>query len=426
MIQAGKRPDAFFWTFFIVRKTNMKKNKFFVMGLPLIATAVVMAMAACATKVPIKSVRKPTIDTTGIQRLAVKPFENASGVGGTVGAQLPQYLTDKATQIITATGKFTLVAPSDPNADGVFTGKITNISSKDSQVQNQRKDKSGKTYIETTYTREVFVEFSYSVISTRTDMPIGTVLKQGSDSSSTANPNQLADTLALAKRIVDSQMNGLEKDIVPYIVSTDRELMDETSKDEVVNEKMDAALELVKNGNYEEAIRQYDAIASEHGSVAARTNAGILRESLASDASASAELAKLFNDKDGLVSKAIKSARDMLNSKLPPKANITIMKTSSTERGMLDDVVDQLTRAIVEEKNLTIVDRSNQSLIAAEQQFQMSGLVSDDSIISLGHQLGVQYMVVCKISGEKSGRRLNVRVLNVETAQITAQNDFEI
>jgi len=52
--------------------------------------------------------------------------------------------------------------------------------------------------------------------------------------------------------------------------------------------------------------------------------------------------------------------------------------------------------------------------------------VDDNSMVSIGHQLGVQYMVFCWISGEKSLRRLNQRVLNVETAQIIDQSDFEI
>jgi predicted subunit of tRNA(5-methylaminomethyl-2-thiouridylate) methyltransferase len=56
----------------------------------------------------------------------------------------------------------------------------------------------------------------------------------------------------------------------------------------------------------------------------------------------------------------------------------------------------------------------------------MSGNVSDESAVSIGKQLGVKYMVLCWISGEKSLRRLNTKVLNIETAQIEYQNDVEI
>ena len=391
-----------------------------------VAIGVVLSLTGCATYVPIKSVRPPTINTSDIQRLAIKPFENKSGVGGSVGAQLTQYLSDQTIQRVTAFGKFTIVAPADPNADGVFTGEISNITVKDSQESRERKDKEGNVFIEITYKRDVSLEFQYSVISSRTKMPIGSVTKKGSQSASSLQMSTLTDSVTLAKSIVDSQLRALQQDIVPTIVSTNRALMKETSKDKTVKQLMRTAQAFVKNNNYEEAIRQYDAIAGDYGSVAAMTNANILREAIVSDIAARTQLTALFNDKSGLAEKAAKNAVAALHSKLPSEANIIIVKTNSKERSMLEYVVDQMTMTVVQAGRLRVVDRSNQALIHAEQQYQLSGNVSDDSIVSIGHELGAQYMVLCWISGEMSTRRLNLRVLNVETAQITDQNYFEI
>jgi hypothetical protein len=388
--------------------------------------AVIMSLAGCATQVPIKSVRPPTINTTGMQRLAVSPFENKSGVGGSLGAQLTQYLTERSMQLITTAGKFTIVAPTDPNADGVFTGEIRSIAVKDSQEAGQRKDKDGTVHTYITYRRDVSLAFSYNVIDSRTKMPIGVVSKQGSQTTSSSEPSALADPLTLAMRIADSQMNTLQRDIVPTIVSTNRTLMNETSKDKAVKQLMKMAQALVKNGSYEEAIRQYDEIGSQYGSVAARANASILREAIASDTAAHAQLAELYSDKDGRAEKAVKGAIDGLDAKLTSGVSIIIMKTNSTERNMLDYVVDQMTKTVVQAGKINVVDRSNQTLINAEQQYQLSGNVSDESIVGIGKQLGARYIVLCWISGEMSARRLNLRVLDVETAQITDQNDFEI
>jgi hypothetical protein len=372
-------------------------------------------------------VRPPTIDTGSIQRLAIKPFENRSGVFGPVSAQLTRYLTETTEQLIKNTGKFIIVAPSDPNADGVFSGELRSLVSKDTQSRIEKKDKEGNIYTEITYNREVYLEFSYSVISSRTDLPIGTIVKQGSNGSSgSGSAANVTDTLTLAKSIVDSQIGSLRRDIVPTIVSVDRRLATETSKDKELKQRMKEALAFVKNGSYEEAIRQYDTIYGEYGSDAARTNAAILRESIASDAAARAELNRLFTDTNGLADKAVKNAIDRLNAKLPSGSNIMIMKTKSTERNMLDYVVNQMTKNVVQAGKLKVVDRSNQTLINAEQQYQLSGNVDDNSAVSIGHQLGVQYIVICWISGEKSLRRLNQKVLNIETAQITDQSDFEI
>jgi hypothetical protein len=400
----------------------MKKNIFGI----LMTAALALAGISCATQVPISRVQLPTIDTAGIQRLGIEQFKNGSGIRGPVTTQLVRYLTDKAASAITDTGKFTVVAATDPNADGMFRGELTVITSEDSQESWQSKDKNGNPITITTYKRDVSVEFSYSIVSSRTDMPVGTVSKKGTKSStSTESPAKLEDTLTLARGIVDSEMGGLSRDIVPYIVSESRSLMKETSKDKVLGDKMKAALGLVKNGNYAEAIKQYDIISGEYGSAAAAANAGILRESIASRNAANAQLAELFNDKDGLAEKAVKVMFDGLKTKLPPGAAISIMKTSSTEPGMIDYVVNQLTKNLVQ-AGITIVDRSSRSLISAEQRFQMSGNVSDESAVSIGKQLGVKYLVLCWISGEKSLRRLNTKALNIETARIEYQNDVEI
>jgi TolB-like protein len=382
----------------------------------------------CSTTVPIKSVRRPTIDTSGIQRLAIRPFENLSGDYGPSGAQITQYLTDQSTQIIAGTGKFTLVSPADANAHGWFTGAVKRVAVKDTQDEVKGTDKDGNPIITIRYTREVALEFSYNVFSARTEMPVGTpVSKQGTARvSSYESPAELTDPFILAKQIADSQMRTLSQDLVPHIVSTDRKLANETSKDKTVKAKMKEAQTLVKEGHYEEAIRRYDAIAAEHGSAAARTNAGILRDALASDAEATAELHRLFEDQDGLAERAAKNAAASLYANLPADSVITLIKTQSEERSMLDYTVDEITKILIRDKQLKIIDRTNQTLIDAEKQFQMSGSVSDASMVSIGHELGVQYMVFCWISGEKSLRRLNLRILNVETTEITYQEDFEI
>lgn len=382
--------------------------------------------AGCATYVPIKSVRPPTIDTSNIQRLAIKDFENRSSIGGPVGAQITQYLTDKSREIIPAAGKFTIVAAADPNADGVFTGELRSISWKDSASRSERKDKNGNIIVTITHRREISLSFVYTVIDSRSGTSLGQISKQGSTSTTSSDQSTLTDLLTLAKSIVDTQLRSLQSDIVPTIVSTSHRLMDETSKDKFVKQRMKAASVIVKNGNYVEAIRQYDEIDSEYGSTAARTNAKLLRDSIASDIAARAKLTELFNNTSGLAEKAVKNTVDTLYSKLPSGASIIVMKTNSTERNMLDSVVDQIITTVVQERKLRVVDRSNQTLINVEQQYQLSGNVSDDSIVSIGHQLGVQYIVLCWISGVMSTRQFNQRILNVETAQIIDQNSFDI
>jgi len=397
-----------------------------ILGITAIWAVIILGLIGCATSVPIKSVRAPTIDTNSVKKLAIRPFENKTGYGSPTYQQLTQYMTDLATQKIIGTGKFEIVSPNDPNADGVFYGELRSLGSQDSQSTSSTKDKSGNTVTVVTYRREVSVSFVYGILSKRTDMPIGNVTKQGSTSSSSRGDSSgLSGTLDLARKLADSLMRSLEQDIVPTIVSTNAKLMNETSNDKTVKQLMKEAQALVKNGNYPEAIKRYDDIDAKYNSAAAKTNADILRRAIESDAASSAQLAQLESARGGLTEKAVKSSIDTLN-KLPSGSVIMIMKTNSTEINMLNDVVDQITKNIVQDGKLKVVDRSSQALINAEQKFQLSGNVDDNSAISIGKQLGAKYAVLCWISGASSTRKLNIRILSIETSQITDQTNFDI
>jgi len=408
------------------------KNQKKIAGI-IVITAVIMVqlmfglgLTGCATTVPIKSVRPPTINTTDIQRMAIRSFENKSGVEGPVGAQLVLYLSDRTRQQITNSGHFTIVAATDPNAEGVFTGEIRRIASNDTQEQKTKIDRDGNEFIETTYTRNVSLEFQYSVISPRTEEPIGVVTRQGSQSDQNTDMARLASVETLAKRIIDNQLRQFEQDIVPTIVSSNVKLMEETSKDKVVKNRMKMAMSLVKNNSYEEAIREFEEINKEFNSAAARSNADILRRAIASDAAARSKMDEILSDTSGLIGKVVTGVVNSLNSSLPPGSNIILIKTDSRESSMLDNAMDQISKTIVQEGKIKIVDRSNQALMNAELNYQTSGYVDDASLVSIGRQLGAQYIVLCKISGEMSVRRLNVTVLNIETSQIVDQKDFEI
>ena len=106
-------------------------------------------LAGCATRVPIYTVVKPPIDTSSVERIAIRPFTDRTGSASSIA----DHLTDVSRQQITNTGKFKMVAPTDPNADGFFTGVITAIDSKDGQSQRTRKRQDGTEYQVTVYTR---------------------------------------------------------------------------------------------------------------------------------------------------------------------------------------------------------------------------------------------------------------------------------
>ena len=386
-----------------------------------------LGFTGCVTYVPISSVRQPTIPTGDIQRLAIAEFTDRSGFGGQVSAQLTRYMTQRATEIITGTGKFSIVAAYDRNAEGVFSGVITNITSRDTQSEPRTLTNSdGITSTVITYRRDVTLAFTYEVRSTRTGMTIGSVNKTGETYSTSDRHEGLTDTLTLARNIADSQMRSLQRDIVPTIVTQNIRLMTETSKDRALRQLMNDVQVLVRNRNYEEAIRQYDAIAREHGSVAAANNADLLRRSISSGIAARAQMAELYTDTGGLTGRAVTAAINLINSKLPPGASLMIIQGSSARQSQIDFVVNEMTRNIVQAGNLRVVEFMNRDLLNTEAGYQLSGNVSDDLSISIGRQHGAQYIILCSITGDMSSRRLNVKLLDIETALVVDLNSFDI
>jgi TolB-like protein len=218
---------------------------------------------------------------------------------------------------------------------------------------------------------------------------------------------------------------------------------------------MKDALALVKSGSYRPALTRYQAIYSASGEFAAGYNAAIMAEVLGEMNNAIALMGSLYDDtgnpkartelermrstlsdamiveeryrdNDGHVAAVIRQVISELTTRVPGGAVLSILNTSSSEKQLTDFVVDGLTSNLVNNSQFAIIDRQNSRLIDAEKQFQMSGSVSDESAVSIGHELGVNTMVLCSIAGRSSLRRLTVRVIDVETARIVFQSSFDI
>ncbi len=66
------------------------------------------------------------------------------------------------------------------------------------------------------------------------------------------------------------------------------------------------------------------------------------------------------------------------------------------------DVYDELTTAIVQMKNIELVDRKKTNLLLKEFEFQSSGLVDDKSVKSLGKFVGSGLLLICRVQKDES------------------------
>ena len=118
------------------------------------------------------------------------------------------------------------------------------------------------------------------------------------------------------------------------------------------------------------------------------------------------------------IEKAIYTVSDDLINDLPANSKIAVINISSNNRDTSALVVDELEYHLVSAKKFTIVDRRTLDTIRAEQNFQMSGDVSDASAVSIGQMLGANIVITGSITGTGTNQRLSIKALDVKTAQI--------
>jgi TolB-like protein len=123
---------------------------------------------------------------------------------------------------------------------------------------------------------------------------------------------------------------------------------------------------------------------------------------------------------DNTIEGAVNRAAEALIVDLPNASTLAIISISSRDAEMAEFVIEELAYLMVETKKFKVVDRKSLDAIQAEQNFQYSGDVDDNSAVSIGKLLGASIVITGSISGSGSTRRLRAKALDVKTAEIVA------
>ena len=86
----------------------------------------------------------------------------------------------------------------------------------------------------------------------------------------------------------------------------------------------------------------------------------------------------------------------------------------------------KLTLQFVNTKNYTVVDRTNVDTVLKEQNFQVSGYVDDNAIVSIGKFIGATVVVTGSISGTGSQKRLVIKAIDVLTSEILSMQSVAL
>jgi hypothetical protein len=113
---------------------------------------------------------------------------------------------------------------------------------------------------------------------------------------------------------------------------------------------------------------------------------------------------------------ALEQIAGELAAKLPPGAVVAVTRFESISAALSEYLLDEFSSALVNQ-GVTVADRDSLAYIYKEQGFQISGDVSDETMVSIGRMLGAGSVLSGALVNVGSTLRLRVNSLNVETAR---------
>lgn len=155
--------------------------------------------------------------------------------------------------------------------------------------------------------------------------------------------------------------------------------------------------------------------------ISVNANSGVTKSTNSSNVNSPPQTARERMQSDSsvdmqLVEDAIFNAAQKIIAVLPASSIIAITDISSRDRSVAEYVIGELTNILVD--YFRIVDRGMMNSANKELEFQMSGDVDDNTVLSIGRMVGANVIITGEINGNGNMRRLRLKVLDIQTAVI--------
>jgi TolB-like protein len=113
--------------------------------------------------------------------------------------------------------------------------------------------------------------------------------------------------------------------------------------------------------------------------------------------------------------------------RLPNGTKLAVLNLSSPSPSLAEYVIEEIIGYLVNSNSLTLVERGmDLNFLQQEMNYQFSGEVSDETVLSIGVQLGAQTIVTGSINLTDDIFRLRIRAIDVQTAVIQGQFNVNI
>jgi predicted nucleic acid-binding protein len=102
---------------------------------------------------------------------------------------------------------------------------------------------------------------------------------------------------------------------------------------------------------------------------------------------------------------------------VPAGSKVAVVYVTAADPDLVEYIAGELEFILVDQ-GLTVIDRSQLDRIRREQEFQMSGEVDDNEAVSIGKMAGANIIITGAVTGTGNLRRLRLRALDTQSAQV--------
>ena len=126
------------------------------------------------------------------------------------------------------------------------------------------------------------------------------------------------------------------------------------------------------------------------------------------------------------IDEAILSAGKDVSFRCEERDIVAILGFESETSEMSEYLSGQLAEVILENSNLRVVTRQHMDKIDSELDFQYSGYVSDETVLSICQRLGAQKIIFGQLDELKDAYVFQIKMLEVETAAYSLVKKYTI
>ena len=123
---------------------------------------------------------------------------------------------------------------------------------------------------------------------------------------------------------------------------------------------------------------------------------------------------------------AITESSNYLASRINVNSKIAVVNIQSSTVNLSNYLIDSLLMHLVNKDKYLVIERAELNELEKELNYQLSGAVSDETAVSIGKQLGTQYIITGSVFSVGDNYSFRIKVLNVQTAQIVGTRMYTI